>query len=120
MGIKTAKLNGKFILQLCSPDTEDALNGSTFESKDEWVLSKDNGVRYSPSCRYNYSTLYAKEKKIYFVCGTSRAAIQQVLISLTNSKLKFSEIYFLIKETGKDAVRFVEDDDEEEEIEEED
>ncbi len=106
----TAKLNGKYSLQICESTDSGALNAGTFESKDEWVLSKDNGPRYSPSSRYNFSTLYAKEKKFYFACGTSRAAIQQVLISLVRNKT-FSEIYFKIVETGGESVVWVEDDD---------
>ena len=118
--LQKAKLNGKYELQLCSAETQGALNAFTFESNNEWVLIKDNGVRYAT--RYTFTTLYAKENKFYFECGTSSGAIQQVIISLNQNKIgKLSEIYFVIIDTGKEVAPLSEDEDEEkmEEFEEE-
>ena len=87
------KLNKDYHLVRCLSTDIGAMNGFTFKASDSWVEKKDNGKQFATRC--TYTTLFAKKHKLYFECGTSKAAIQQTLITeYPNEKLK--DIFFQV------------------------
>lgn len=94
--MRSIKLNENFTLQFCEEGEKDSMNGLGFQAKPEWCFSKDQGERYSYSCRFIFWTVLAKAHKgIQF--GTPKAAIQFTLIKEFPDK-KLSQIWFKIIE----------------------
>jgi hypothetical protein len=92
--VKKIKLNKNYHLVRCLSIDLGAMNGFTFDASNSWVEKKDNGKQFAT--RYTYTTLYAKKHKLYFECGTAKAAIQQTLITeYPNEKLK--DMFFNIE-----------------------
>ena len=95
------KLNDRFSLKICHWNTPGAMNGSTFIAKNEWAIMKDLGYRWSESSRYQFTTMYAGQKSLYFRCCTAKAAIQQALITYVmtvDRNIQLKDIYFTIVE----------------------
>jgi hypothetical protein len=87
------RLNDKFVLQVAFEAKEGYLNGYEFQAQDKWVIKKDLGAMYAT--RYQYTTTYAKDNRLYFSCANAKAAIQQVLIDACKGKM-IKDIYFRV------------------------
>ncbi len=92
--MKKVELNKDYYLVRCSSIDVGANNAFAFDASDSWVIKKDNGEQFAT--RYTYSTKFSKKHKLYFDCGTAKAAIQQAIIqAYPNEKLK--DIYFTVE-----------------------
>lgn len=91
--LKKYQLNENYFLEVCSKFDEAALNGESFNAKEEWVIKEQVDENMSPL----YTTTAAKKFNIKLKTTSPLLAIQQIVsYAYTGQEKKLKNMWFRI------------------------